>query len=93
MKKIILISFLTTCFFYNSIAQIDVDIKGGINVAAVKGLSDGGTNNLLLSFNTGLLAQFYWIKTFRSGVKFFLTSTFFENFRKNPLKPLKTLTY
>jgi hypothetical protein len=64
MKKITLISFLIICSFYNSIAQIDVGIKGGINVAAVKDLPDAASNNLLLSFNTGALAQFFLDKKF-----------------------------
>src|SRR5580698_6797280 len=83
MKKFILIAFLTLCLFCNSFAQIDVGIKGGINVAAVNDLPDAASNNLLLSFNTGVLAQFFLDKKFsvRSevlySVKGFKTSGIF----------------
>ena len=59
MKKIILITFLITSFFYNAFSQIEIGIKGGINVAAVRDLPDGASNRLLLSYNTGLMAQFF----------------------------------
>ncbi len=98
MKKLLLISILT-CFFVQSKSQ--VYLQGGVNLANITKTKSGETqdNNLLTTFNAGILGRFGLSQTLdlESGVLLqargaksntFFTSSTEDNYVKAKFNPL-----